>query len=186
MDRSDCALGIALKLYSKNHGGRYLTSQSRALHSHVDQYRSLRSRDISAYATHLWSLTTLDADIEMLLAPEETLLLDLDDQLRRSACDRCRCQKLRCERPPMASFAVSRVSNAALLTCRRCQRAGAICTMSFQQRPGRPRLSSSSNGQRPAGQNRRSRNLPGASAPRDSLVSANTSNDRTTAAGTNQ
>ena len=94
----------------------------------------------------------------------------------------------------MASFAVSQASNAALPTCRRCQRAGAICTTSFQQRPGRPRLSSSSNDQRPAGRNqqqpsrvnRRSRNLPRASAPRDSLVSANTSNDRTTAAGTSQ
>ena len=121
----------------------------------------------------------------MLLAPEETLLLDLDDQLRRSACDRCRCQKLRCQRPPIGSSAVSRAPNAVLPICRRCQRAGAVCTTSFQQRPGRPRLSSSSDDQRPAGQNQQQSSRVNRRS-RNSLVSANTSNDRTAAAGTNR
>ncbi|KAK1973643.1 hypothetical protein LZ30DRAFT_742896 [Colletotrichum cereale] len=100
----------------------------------------------------------------MLLAPEETALLKLDDQLRRSACDRCRCQKLRCERSNAGagpgSNATTTDSGASarsptggsLPPCRRCQRVGAVCNTSFQQRPGRPRLSddSSSRGARRA------------------------------------
>lgn len=193
-DRWDCALGIAPALYAKNHREPYSISSSPILHFHVYQCRILRFRATSACATHLWSLTALGAVIKMLLAPEETVLLDLDDQLHRSACDRCRCQKLRCERPPIGSSAVSRTPNAALPTCRRCQRMGAFCTTSFQQRPGRPRLSSLSNDQRAVGQNqqqssrvnRRSRNLPRVSARRDSLVSTNTPKDRTAPAGTNR
>lgn len=79
----------------------------------------------------------------MLFGPEETALLELDDQLRRLACDRCRCQKVRCERPAVGTDQLSapQRSAGALLTCRRCQRVGAVCNTSFQQRPGRPRLS---------------------------------------------
>ncbi|KAK2008306.1 hypothetical protein LZ32DRAFT_566848 [Colletotrichum eremochloae] len=93
----------------------------------------------------------------MLLPPEETALLELDDQLRRSACDRCRCQKLRCERPgtdsgPGSSKSTANNNNDSgrsstggpLAPCRRCQRVGAVCNTSFQQRPGRPRLSNDS------------------------------------------
>lgn len=92
----------------------------------------------------------------MLLGPEKPALPELDDQLRRSACDRCRCQKLRCERPsgppdPSSETATRDGSDGGrsstgvpLVSCLRCQRVGAICTTSFQQRPGRPRLLDSS------------------------------------------
>ncbi|KAI8627218.1 hypothetical protein F5Y19DRAFT_443616 [Xylariaceae sp. FL1651] len=118
----------------------------------------------------------------MLLPPEESLLPDLDDQLRRSACDRCRCQKLRCERPPVSPpTGGSEAPNSELPTCRRCQRAGAVCTTSFQQRPGRPCLSSDEQRRRSAGPsrrrpsrvNRRGRNLSRVYAPRDSLITTN-------------
>lgn len=58
-----------------------------------------------------------------------------DDHLRRSACDRCRGQKLRCERQTSLR---SRQSDGA---CRRCHRAGADCVTSSPLRPGRPRIS---------------------------------------------
>lgn len=87
----------------------------------------------------------------MLLASEAPTLLGLEDRLPRSACDRCRCQKLRCERPTVVSSGSGSGSGTQrsgpprpagpLAACRRCQRVGAVCTTSFQQRPGRPRLS---------------------------------------------
>ena len=51
--------------------------------------------------------------------------------LKRSACDRCHGQKLRCPRNPG--------DEGFGKPCIRCQRAGAICTVSAVQKTGRPR-----------------------------------------------
>ena len=54
-----------------------------------------------------------------------------DNQLpRRSACDRCRAHKLRCLR--------AESTTDALTPCRRCSKAGAICSTGISGRPGRP------------------------------------------------
>ena len=57
-----------------------------------------------------------------------------EEQSRRFACDRCRGQKLRCERR-----ASSPDSSGSNVPCKRCARAGARCVTSPQQRMGRPR-----------------------------------------------
>lgn len=52
-------------------------------------------------------------------------------KLKRSACDRCHSQKLRCPR--------STAKDGSQKPCIRCQRAGTNCTVSAMQKTGRPR-----------------------------------------------
>lgn len=66
--------------------------------------------------------------------PESDTLLQMEEQSRQLACDRCRGQKLRCER-----------NNAAGRNdgpCRRCAKARARCTSRPPRRLGRPRQQS--------------------------------------------
>lgn len=60
-------------------------------------------------------------------------------QAKRSACDRCRGQKLRCPRE-------DKNGNFNPGKCRRCSAAGAVCSFSALRRAGRPPASSNTNG----------------------------------------
>lgn len=62
-----------------------------------------------------------------------------DDSSRRTACDRCRGQKLRCERA--TDGAATAQSPPA---CHRCRRVGAVCTTTFPPQPQRKRSRNSS------------------------------------------
>ncbi|KAH8199742.1 hypothetical protein TruAng_006087 [Truncatella angustata] len=69
------------------------------------------------------------------------------DYPRRSACDRCRGQKLRCVRPPQ-SQRPSEGSLESLQACERCIKAGADCVHTVRSR--RLFLESDGHGQRPS------------------------------------
>ena len=64
-------------------------------------------------------------------SPAMYLLPDIEMKLKRSACDRCHSQKLRCPR--------STAKDGSQKPCIRCQKAGTNCTVSAMQKTGRPR-----------------------------------------------
>lgn len=81
-------------------------------------------------------------------------------QAKRSACDRCHDQKLRCTRPQEGE------------SCVRCQRAGVFCNVSATQQTGRPRKSSGPRSERESPSNGIDTVADGASSDSESRVSA--------------